>query len=549
MARTRAEIGSIGLPIFSGRVTLDPNAKLRGLQGIRIFREMAHDEPAAAAFLQAAYNLLRYDLQVEPGGTTANDQRATAFLASCLDDMRDPVATQLRQMYSMLWAGWSVSEIVYKRRPDGSVGWAAWAPRRQESFERWGYDTKTGRVTSFVQRPAPTYDLREIPLRKCVHLVADDSEGSPEGRSPFRAMYRQGFFVKNLELLLGISLERFGTGVPVFQTQPGVPMTEDALTSLEEIASALRQNENAYVILPAGIEFRFAPSPGLDAGHYLEAIRRMRTWMLATVLADFIALGTDGGAYALGKDKTELFLLALNGLQDRLLTALNRQAVAPLFRYNDFGNLTALPRLSLPAVRRYDLAGLASFAEILHRLGALHVTPADEAMFRKVSDLVDIDPATLEAAFTESVVGDGEDAPMGAAEQIFGYHIEQGIVEDNEARGRLGLPPRSDAQTKAQLRNVQARLAVVREALQSGYTPEEARRLAGMPEDGTPPPPPTPATPSSMPEDGTAPAQRQPAQPEEGDLATGQDAAQVADDDVEGTEEREVSVGVGDEDE
>lgn len=409
MPRTKAEIGAVGLPIMSGFLSLDPNRRLRGTASVSVYREMASDEPAASAFLSACFNLLRTDLHVEPGGTRDNDKRAADFLEQCLNDMRDDAASQLRQLYSMVWAGWSLSELVYKRRTpnlsrytDGRVGWAAWALRRQESLYKWDIDPQTGDVQTFIQRPAPDYKERRIPFTKVVHVTADDSEGSPEGRSALRGMYRQWYFVRNVELLLGIALERFGTGIPVLEANEHANRGdyETYKTVFDDIFAAIRQNEEAGIATPPGYAFRFAPSPGLNAQDYLDTIQRMRTWMLATVLADFIALGTQGGSYALGKDKTEIFLLALNGYQERVVAALNRQAVPWLFRYNDFGTLTDIPRLALPAVKKYDLDALGSFAQALHGIGGLHVTPEDEAHFRKISDLVDIDAAALRGLFT-----------------------------------------------------------------------------------------------------------------------------------------------------
>jgi hypothetical protein len=366
---------------------------------------MVQNEPAASAFLAACTTLLRVDLQVEAAGTTDPDKRAAEFVETCLDDMREDKSTYLRQMYSMIWAGFDIHEIVYKRRTqgkytDGRVGWAHWGLRRQETLDKWGMDA-AGRPTSFIQRPPPDYVIRELPLTKCIHIVADDMEGSPEGKSALRGMYRPWHFIKNLELLWGISLERFGTGIPIFEVQEGVPTLTDAQTAtLADIAAALRQNEEAFVITPAGIRFRFEPSPGLNADSYRTAILFFRTWALSTALGEFITLGTgDTGSFALGTAKIDLFLKALTGYQDRLCNALNRQLVTRLFRYNDFGTLTDFPRVTLPAVREYDLAGLASFAEILQRIGIFHPTPADEGLMRKISDLPDIDDKTLAKMF------------------------------------------------------------------------------------------------------------------------------------------------------
>jgi hypothetical protein len=152
MPRTRAEIGALGLPLFNGYLSMDTNAKLRGRAGAKIYREMMLDEPCAGAFVAACNTLLRTDLQVTTGGSTDADKRAGEFLEQCLDDMRDSKDTLLRRSFSSVPYGWSIMELVYKRRAggtgsrytDGKVGWATWALRRQET--RSG--TATGRAGS-----------------------------------------------------------------------------------------------------------------------------------------------------------------------------------------------------------------------------------------------------------------------------------------------------------------------------------------------------------------------------------------------------------------
>lgn len=403
----RSEIGSVGLPLFAGYLSLDPNRNLRGAQAAQIYRQMRLDDPAIAAFLNATYNILRTDLIVAPGGTRESDKRAAAFVETCLDDMSASIGTLMRQAYTFIWAGWGIQEIVYKRRmggansnyADGRIGWRDWGLRRQETLYRWGYDIRNGAVYEFQQRPPPDYRLRYIPLSKCLHVVADETDGSPEGLSALRAGYRQYYIVSQIELLLGITLER-GAGIPVFEIDAAAQtaLTADDKALIERIASDLRQNEAAYVITPPAVKFRFAELPGVNASSYLDTIQRMRGWMLASVLADFIGLGLGdrGGAYALSADKSELFLLALNGYQDRLLDAINRQAVARLMRYNDFGPLTSLPRLTLPSVKRYDLEKLGSFLSVLNTVGVWTPRPEDELFLRKVADIPEYQPPPSE---------------------------------------------------------------------------------------------------------------------------------------------------------
>lgn len=393
-------IGALGLPLYSGYLRLDPNPKLTGRQAAALYREMRYGEPAATAFYNAAVTLLPTSYDVQPGGETDADLAAAEHLGACVEAMEPALSTALRQQQSILWAGWCVQELVYRRRDDGTVGWREWGLRRQDSLERWQTaGPGSAEVIGLIQRPAPDYRERVIPRERYIHTVADDSEGSPEGLSPLRGMYKHWYMVRNIELFLGIALERFGTGLPVFEVAEGVTLTPTDEAVLEDALKALRQNEYAGVVTPKGVTFRFASSPGLRAGDYLQVIRYLRLVMLSTLMADFIGLGTQqaGGAYSLGRDKSELFLLGLNAYQQRMGDAINAQAVRRLYalpanRQNRFGVITAPPRLTLKPIKRYDLASLGQLMELLHRIGLFTPSPEDEAYMREISDLLNKSP-------------------------------------------------------------------------------------------------------------------------------------------------------------
>ena len=417
MARPRAEIGAIGLPLYAGRLSLDTNARLRWPFAGRIYRAMMDDEPAVGALRTAVFTLLRTDLQVQPGGPEEADAQAAELIERALLEMDIPIGTAIRQIAAAYFYGFSLNEIVYRRMADGRVGWKYWALRRQESFYRWVTDPATGAIVAFQQRPAPTFTLREIPLTKCIHVVADDSEGSPEGRGVLRTMYRYWYMVTQFELLFGIALERFGTGLPVFErVDQTVLLTQEQEDNVLAQAEALRQNEQAGLLLPWGLKFSFADSPGLDAQTYLGAIQAYRTWMLTTGLAEFIALGTgETGSRALGSSKIDLFLKALTGLQDRICEAINRQAIPRLLRAN--GITAAAPTVSLPPVREYDVKAIADFLEVAGRAGVFHPTPEDEQWLRKVSDAPDLDLERIEALFGEAEAQAAADAAALARQQ------------------------------------------------------------------------------------------------------------------------------------
>jgi hypothetical protein len=408
-AKKTEAIGALGLPIYSGYLRLDPVARLNGVEAIRTYRDMRYNEPAVAAFVTAVMNLFSTDLSIEPGGPKRADTKAQRVAQTALECMEQPAAAALRQMYSAVWYGWDVHEVVMKRAPDGRIGWRGWELRRQESLQRWlTAPDDAGRVVGFEQRPAPDYRLRAIPFERAIHIVSDDSEGSPEGLSALRGMYRPWYFVKQFELFMGIAGERFGTGVPIFEVGESVAtrLTPTDQETMQAAVEGLRQNEEAGIITPPGVTFRFAESPGLRISDYLEILRYLRIVMLSVAQADFIALGTQqsGGAYSLGKDKSELFLMAVNGYQQRILDALNQQLMPRLFNIaaNRVPGMTALPRFALPAIRRYDLTQLGQFMQLMDSIGALTLTDEDESYLRKITDLLDMTPAQIKQAKEEA---------------------------------------------------------------------------------------------------------------------------------------------------
>lgn len=443
MPRTRTEKGAVGLPLFSGRLSLDLNTRLRWPRAGLIYRDMLDNSPPAAALWTAIRTLLRTDVQVVPGGSTDADKQAKETVESALGDLREPLATSLRQMASASLYGFCIHETVFKRRADGYVGWASWGLRRQETLERWETD-KSGRVAGFTQRPAPSYQLATIWTQPGprpsntgtgMHLVADDSDGSPEGRGALRPMYRYWYMVTQFELLAGIGVER-GVGFPVFERtdEPSVALTEEQLDNIAAQAEAIRQNEQAYILLPPGLKFRFAEMPGVNAQSYLNFIQRYNVWMLATALAEFVALGTgeSSGSRALGGNKIDLFLKSLTGFQDRICETISRQAIIPLCKYNGWvpgkEGITDYPRVTLPAVKEYDLGKLGAFIQQLRGAGAFHPTPEDEEWLRKISDLLDVDIQVLKGLHEEkaepvakggdeSNLEDGEDAELEEEEE------------------------------------------------------------------------------------------------------------------------------------
>ena len=88
-----------------------------------------------------------------PASEDAADKKAAEFVESCLHDMDMPWTDVVGEILSCLTYGWSLHEIVYKRRmgrkrdprleskfDDGLIGWQKLPIRSQESLYKWEFD-------------------------------------------------------------------------------------------------------------------------------------------------------------------------------------------------------------------------------------------------------------------------------------------------------------------------------------------------------------------------------------------------------------------------
>lgn len=129
--------------------------------------------------------------------------------------------------------------------------------------------------------------------------------------------------------------------------------------------------------------------------------------------------------------------------------------------------------------------------------------------------LEDMQAAKMEAE-AQSLAASGavpeeEEAPAEPPPPILGYHIEQGVVSRNEARERLALPPEDESKSQ-NLRDLQAMLAVVQMATNTGIDLKVAAKLVGL---DIPEPEPKPAPPMAFGGPPPPPEQGDAAEPEE----------------------------------
>ena len=389
------ERGRVGSKRYGGHFYEEFLSELQGSRGVQTYREMSDNCAVVNAILFAIKMLIRQaSWHVQPTGSEDCDKTCAEFVESCFHDMQDTWSDTVSEILSFLTYGWSLFEIVYKRRTghkrqpqldskfdDGLIGWQKLAFRSQTSLYEWEFDERDN-LTAFVQMPAPTYEIIRIPIEKCLLFRTESVGGNPEGRSILRGAYRSWYFLKRLQEIEGIGIERDLAGFPVLVAPEDVdiwsPSNAALLKMCTDFVKDLRRDALEGLTIPAGWELKLLSTGGARQFDTNTIIERYEKRISMTCLADFIFLGQSNvGSFALSSDKTELFSMAIGSYLDSICETINRKLIPQLIEMNrrHFPN-AAIPELVHGDIETADLSQLAAYIKELVGVGL--ITPDEE---------------------------------------------------------------------------------------------------------------------------------------------------------------------------
>lgn len=390
------ELGRTGLPIYGGVIYSEFLPELQGQKGVRVYTEMSENDATVGAILFAIKMLIRQaKWSVQAQSKEEVDERAAEFVESCLHDMQSTWTDTISEILSFLTYGWSVHEIVYKRRmsrskdprleskfDDGLIGWQKLPIRAQESLYQWIYDDNDNLI-AFEQMPAPRYQIIRIPVDKLLMFRTESRKDNPEGRSILRNAYRAYYFKKRIEEIEGIGVERDLAGFPVLTAPEGVNVWEPANAPLLQLCNDfvknIRRDAMEGLTMPAGWELKLLSTGGSRQFDTTSIIQRYNVAIAQTVLADFLFLGHENvGSFALSSDKTELFAMAIGAYLDMIAEVFNRTAIPRLIEINrkSFAKLQEYPKLIHGDIETANLQELGEYLKTTVGLGL--ITPDDE---------------------------------------------------------------------------------------------------------------------------------------------------------------------------
>lgn len=423
------DIGSYGLRQYSGWIREEWQQNLQGLQAARTYREMLDNSSVIGGLMFAIIQAMRkIEWRTQPANDSAEAEKEAEFADSLREDMSHTWSDHQTEVLSMLAFGFSVHEIVYKRRlgrvfdkpgkenkagskyDDGRIGWRRLPIRGQETILKWFLDGN-GQVQGVTQQPWAGR-LIDLPIEKLLIFRPMLHKNNPEGRSVLRNSYRSYTFIKRMEEGEAIMLERMG-GLPVCyvpsllmeQAMAGDPNATAQFAAIKRMVTNVRIDEQMGLVLPSDVwkdnegkpstqrmyDFQLVtPQHGRSAVNSNMVIERYKLDILSTVLADFIKLGHEvRGTNNLGVTKVDMFYAALHGWEQGNAQVYNRYALPRLWGLNAL-NPDLMPEYVPDMATRIDLDSLGAFIGNLTNAGMITPDEDLENFLRDAAGLPDV---------------------------------------------------------------------------------------------------------------------------------------------------------------
>lgn len=407
----KLELGQGGSNTKDGTIRADEFLPdLKGKRAIRKYREMRDNDSTIGAIMYATEQVLRdVDYYVEPANDSDEAKKEADFVKSILEDMEHTLDDHISEALSHLTFGFSIFEVVYKRRrgpdfragkkyskyTDGRIGVRKLASRAQWTIERFDVDKTTGDVLGVRQEQ--NYGIKSlfIPANKILHYKTTNTNNDPSGRSILRNAYSSYQYLKNLQNIEAIAVERELHGVPVGRIaaeylSPDATADQASVRSqMEKILRDLKFNEQGYALLPSDVyrdadgkptnqrivDIELIASNGSRNIDINPIISRYQHDIARSVMAEFLMLGAGAnGSYALSKSKTDLFLRSMESYINSIFDVLNKQLVEPLWHMNGL-NFDLMPKICAGDVAPHDLRELGSY---LRNLNGANIDLSDQ---------------------------------------------------------------------------------------------------------------------------------------------------------------------------
>jgi SPP1 gp7 family putative phage head morphogenesis protein len=370
---------------------------------------------------------------------------------SSIDDM-------LEELLSSYEFGFSLSEKLFKNRPDGSLTLNTLKTRHPST---WLIHTdKHGNVEKYEQRGRSSN--LDINPKSLIHYINNPKFQNPYGTSDLRAAYNAWFIKRQIVRYYGIFLEKAASPTPVAKYDTSAP--QEAITAIYDAIKKF-QSKTALVI-PKAIEIEFLETKS-EGQVYTRGINIFNMFigrsLLIPDLLGFQGEETSGGSYSLGKHQMEVLFKHIQRRRTTLERLVNKHLICPIVVYNH-GFVENYPKFRLRPISDEVLIELAKLW--LEAMKGHIYEPNEEEInhFRKLAKFpegsVKVPEPVLPTEPDPSIQTDKEEGDIPT-------HDEDPIEEEKEEQ------PKEDAGTGGKQEPDETDPSTGQESREPGNSPKE----------------------------------------------------------------------------
>jgi hypothetical protein len=438
-------VGTTGTKIFSGLISEEYLEEWNTVKKrVTIINRMLSSDATIKALQHTIELPIRsalFDLTFPPEADKyiskyIQDEIIDGLKRNLFEEMELSFDDHIRQGLQAIFYGFYPFEVVHML-DDDVVKIKDISPRMPSTLYKWDLNEKGKLRGMWQQAPFPKgtrteYKTVFIPIDNMCLYTYRQQGNNFEGESILRACYKHWYFKDKIYIIQGIGIERNSVGEPVFVLPPN--FTEAMQKYAENLIKTWRVHEEGGAVIPPGGELRTHVG-GMDSQAIQYAIQHHDTEITKAVLAHFVNLGVEsrGGAFSLGIEMTDFFMLGLKATGNWFCDNDNKQIIKPVVLMN-YPGLPVLPRLSIKELGRIDRAG---FANMLATLVNSRLLTPDKELEKWSREIFDI-PAMGEVA-TSIREGQGTEATVQTKQlldQLYGPSPQEQMMAQ-----QTGQPP------------------------------------------------------------------------------------------------------------
>lgn len=379
------DIGATGLNETWGQIRDDFLTEWNGRQKVERVEEMLKNSPVIGALHLANEMPARtaswfFSNDNIPVGQS---DRGLDILERSLENLTTSWNDHISEALLFPYYGWAMFSNTYER-VGGDILLRKLKTLGQDTVFRWLFADDGGLEGL---RQSPHLWKEPIPIERMIIYRFRVNRGSPEGESILRPAWIPWYYVKNLQQVEAIGIERNLSGLPMIKAPVGADLTPGATDyeTAHKILRNARNDEQAGLLIPDGWEFSLISSGGLSKAIDTNmVIGRYERRMLMAALAQFLILGQDKvGALSLSTDQSDFFRLLVNASLDIIAETYSKFMVPRILTLN--GIDPAGYTLEHTAVGDRDIVPIG---DLLQKTGSMITwTEEDEIWLRALAEM------------------------------------------------------------------------------------------------------------------------------------------------------------------